>query len=268
MSEENKDLNNDQVVTDQDLNNADVVDQQNLTDQVVQDQTQDDTLADGTSKGKTVKYEELEKAVKAKNEAQEQTAYAQRQLELMQANAQQTTQVARQPQARSTYEQAMQDLNLTADDLYGENMIRVQNRKSELDMALTQLQSATQTTQQFAIANPDLQSVVGSVNLANGQIVSPTAELQALVAKKPYLANASTPDIYLAMIEERKYAEYAKTAAVNKEHQVRAGVKTATAPMGGSAAGGAGTGVQGGGSLMPRSQVLEIERKLRDGEQL
>ena len=78
------DLNTDQAVTDQGLNNADGATQQDLTDQAVADQKKD-VLADGTDTNKTVPYAKLKEASDARKEAEEKAAYAQRQLELLQA---------------------------------------------------------------------------------------------------------------------------------------------------------------------------------------
>ncbi len=262
MPDENNDLNTDQVVTDQDLNNADAVDQQNLQDPPVQDQTQD-VLADGTPKDKTVKYEELEKAVQGRKAAEEQAAHAQRQLDLISMNAQQQ-QVQTAP--KSTSQQALDSLGITADDLFGENVVKYQEAVNQLNNAQTQQNNAVMQTQEFMMTHPDIASVVGSVNPMTGRIMQATPEIMALVQKKPYLRQASVQDLYLAVQDERKFSEYQKTATIQKEHQTRAGVKTETQPMGGSAAGGGGAGSQGSQNLMTREQVLDMERRLAAGE--
>jgi len=271
MAENDNDLNTDQVVTDQDLNNADVVDQQDLTDQSVTDQNQDDKLADGTSADKTVKYSEMQKQVEARKLAEEQTAHAQRQLELMQAKeagmiqSGQNTQVSR-PQ--STMEQAMQELGLTADDLYGENLVNVQRRKDQLDYALNQQSQANIASNQFVASHPDAAQVIGSVNPITQQF-APSVELSQILTAKPHLAGAcnSLQGAYDVVMEQRKLAAFEKKAAVNTEHQNRANADVVTQPLGGSAAGGAGgVGTQGAQSLLTREQTLEIERKLAAGE--
>ena len=259
------DLNTDQAVTDQDLNTADVVNQPDLTDQPVQDQNQDDVLADGTTKDKQVPYSELEKATKRAKEAEEATAYAQRTIDLMNANAQQQ-QV--QPAAPKTVsEQALASLGITEEDLYEpKNIIKYQEAVTKISNAQTQQNNAAVQTQQFMIATPDLSQVVGSVNPMTGQIIAGTSELLALVAKKPYLQQASTQDLYQAVMDERQFVEVTKTASTQKEFQTRAGVKTATQPLGGSAAGGGGAGTQGKQQLLSRDQVTETLRKLAAGE--
>ena len=261
MTDENNDLNTDQVVTDPDLNSADVVDQQGLADQVA-----DDQLADGTTKDKTVKYEELEKAVQGRKAAEEQAAYAQRQLDLMQQNAQANQQSPVQAIPTDPMEIALKEMGLEPDDLYGENILKVQKRAKQIENVQSQQMHIATSTQQFAASNPDLNEVVGSVNLATGQIVAPSAELLALVAQKPYLANASTPDIYKAMLHERQFIEMTKKTEVSQEFLNRQKADTATQPLAGSAAGGGGSGSQGSQKLLTREQYAENERKIAAGE--
>ena len=257
------DLKTDQLVTDPDLKDADVVNQSDLVTDPVNQTQQDGTLADGTSKAKSVPYEELEKAVKAKNDAQEQTAYAQRRLELMEQNSQQTTQQV----PKSTYEQAMDQCGLTADDLYGENIIRVQSAKDQLDAQKMQQVQSLVSTQQFAVSHPDLEQVVGSVNPTTGLIAIASAEVTSLSAKMPYLVNASTPEIYEAVMQERELQKLKASQTSATEHQKRQNVDNAIQPLGGSAAGGGGGEVQGSG-MMSREQQLDIERRLDNGEEI
>ena len=77
-----------------------MVAQQDLTDPSVRDQNQD-VLADGTSAEKDVPYYELKKATDAKKTAEEGRLYAERQLELYQANAMDLT---RRPTDSISYE--------------------------------------------------------------------------------------------------------------------------------------------------------------------
>lgn len=271
---DNKDgLNSDQLATDQDLK-ADAVDQQNLDDQVVQDQTQNDVLADGTAVDKTVKYSAMKAEIDARKiaedatkAAQEQAAYAQRQLELMQRNQQVNT--VQQPAAKTTYEQAMADVGVDADDLMlGENQVKVNNRKAELDTQMYQQAQSNMIDQQFKLQHSDYEKVVGGVNLATGQFIA-TPELLTMLQAKPYLAGACTTaqGAYNTVMEQRQLAEFKKSADINKEHLARTNANIATQPLGGSAAGGSGgVGDQSGQQLMTREQVLEIERKLAAGE--
>ena len=267
MADEDKDLNSAQLVAEQDLNNADVVNQQDLNAQSVTEE-QDDTLADGTLKDKTVKYSEFEKANIARKQAEEAAAYAQRQLEIYQANIAAQQQVAQQPQINSTYELAMNELSLTPDDLYdGNNQLKVQRRKAELDMALMQQQNANLVNQQFMASHSDFGSVVGSVNPATGTIMSWSQEALALQQKKPWLAGAfqTAQGSYEAVMQERKLLDLETKAAVNKEFLNRQGVDTNTQPLGGSSVGGGGGDVQNP-ALMTRAQVQEIQDKLDRGE--
>ena len=273
MADENNDLNTDQVVTDPDLNNVDAVNQQGVADdQVAGDQVQDDKLADGTSASKSVPYTEMQKQVEARKTAEEQTAHAQRQLELYQAKEAGRIQSGQNNQVaapQSSMEQALVDCGLTADDLYdGNNKIKIQVRKDQIDAAQRRQGQANIANTQFMNAHPDAAQVVGSVNPITQQLV-PSAEFSQLLAAKPHLAGACTDfqGAYNIVMEQRKLAEYEKKAAINTEHQNRTNTDVITKPLGGSAAGaGGGAGKQGGQALMTREQVLEVERKLRTGE--
>lgn len=259
------DLEKDQLVADPGLK-ADPAPQQDLNQPVT---GQDDLLADGTKEeDKTVKYAEFKKANEAKKLAEEQAAFAQQQLQIIQANQQPAPQVT-QPQAGSTYELAMQQLNLTADDLYdGGNQLRIQNRKAELDMQLQQQQSANTANQQFMTSHPDFNQVVGIVNPANQTIMQWSAEALALKQKKPWLNLQTAQGLYEAVMEERKLLDLEKKAAVNTEHLNRQEIDTNTQPMGGSAAGGGGAGDAKNQVMMTREQSLEIRAKLANGEKV
>ncbi len=270
------DLNSAGTVDQQDLKNADVVNQQDLNNDAgsVDQQNQDAKLADGTDADKTVKYSDLKKATDAKNEAEEarkaaeeQAAYSQRQLELMQ---QQQLVNANPPQRPlSSMEQALADCGVTTDDLYdGANLVKVQNRKDEIDHARLQQQQANFTNQQFIIQHPDINQVVGSVNPTTGQIMSVSPELIALLSKKPHLAGACvTAEIaYDLVMQERELNKFTKTQASTEEHKNRQEIDNVSQPLGGSAAGGSGAGEINGQRMMTREQVLETERKLEAGE--
>ncbi len=272
---EKTDLNNAGAVDQQDLNKADSVNQQDLNnDGSVDQQEQDGKLADGTDENKTVKYADLKKATdrvaeesKARKAAEEQAAYAQRMLELLQANQPQQT----QQQAGSTYEQAMIDLGITTDDLYdGANIVKVQNRKAVLDTALQQQQSAFTATKQFVASHSDFTQVVGSVNPTTGFIVAWSQEALSLQQKKPWLAGAfqSAQGAYEAVMQERKLTELETKAAVNQEHLNRQDIDNASLPLGASAAGGGGAGDPQNQRMMTREEVIETERKLANGEEV
>lgn len=262
------DLNTAQAVTEQDLNSADAVNQQDLKTDSVNQTQQDGMLADGTSENKDVPYAKLKEATDARKKAEEDAAFSQRQLELLQANQQGQQQAAQPQQAGSTYEQAMNDLGITAEDLYGENMIKVQNRKSQLDQAMQTQQTAHNANVQFFNSHLDFQQVVGSVNLATGTMMSWSSEALALQQKKPWLTGAfqSAQGAYEAVMAERRLVELEGKAAVSQEHLNRQGADTASQPLGGSAAGGGGAGDVQGTTLMTRAEVLETERKLANGE--
>ncbi|MHC4322707.1 MAG: hypothetical protein ACYSUX_00375 [Planctomycetota bacterium] len=271
MAEENEDLNNSQSVADsQDLNNAQSVAVQDLNQSVTGQQ--DDVLADGTKKSeKTVKYEEFEKVNAAKKAAEEALAIEKQKLDQAIALQQQTAynqQAVQTQQPSTTFDLAMQQLGLTADDLYdGNNMIKVQRRKAELDTQLQRQQNAYAANQQFIASHPDFNQVVGSVNPSTGQIAY-SQEALLLQQKKPHLSASfqSAQGAYELVMSERKLAELEKIAAANKEHLARQGVDVKTDPLGGSAAGGSGVSDSNNQKWMPREQVAEIQRRLDNGE--
>ncbi len=262
-----KDLNNDQPVTDQDLNKADLVDQQGLTDQPATDQKQD-LLADGTSKDKTVKYSEFEKANKKAKDAEEGRLFAERQLELVVAQQQGQQMTQGQTVPKTSMEQAMLEYNVTADDLFGEVMIKVMARKDEIDNVVRQQQNTSFANQQFISTHPDVAQVVGSVNPATGQVMTMSPELAAILVKKPYLTGACTTvqAVYDIVMQERKLVKFEQNDAANKEHQTRQDVETATQPLGGSAAGGGGEGEPQPQKLMNDDQVAKIQARIDSGD--
>ena len=261
MADENNDLNSAQVVTEStDLNNADVVNQQDLEAQVVQEQNQE-VLADGTDANKTVPYAKLKEASDARKVAEEQAAHAQRQLELMQVQSQQAQQTYVQP--KSVSDRALENCGLTADDLYGENIVKFQNEKDRIDTEQRQQQTATMAQQQFVMSHPDSNQVVGSVNPVTKQFMA-SPELLALLQKKPHLTGAcnSVEIAYELVMQERQLNDLQKTNSVTQEQQTRQNIDNKTQPLGGSAAGGTGGGTTQGQGLMTREQVLEIEASL------
>jgi hypothetical protein len=255
------DLNNAQAVTEpQDLNNADVVNPQDLEAQPVQEQTQD-VLADGTDAKKTVPYAKLKEASDARKVAEENAAHAQRQLELYQTQATQAQQTYVQPKSMS--EQALENCGFTADDLYGENIIRYQEETNRLADGQRQQQQVNTAQQQFVMAHPDANTVVGSVNPATGQFIG-SQELLNLLAKKPHLTGAcnSIEIAYELVMQDRELTKLQATNTVAQQQQTRQSVDNITQPMGGSAAGGMGGGAPQGQGLLSREQVLEIEASL------
>ena len=270
MDEENKDLNNSQSVAGSDLNNTQSVAVQDLTQPVTG--TQDEILKDGSKKSeKTVKYEEFEKS-NTRAKVAEEALLVERQklaqaIQLQQQTAQ-TPQVAQVPQPNSTYELAMQQLGLGDEDLYGENIRKVNVRTAELDATVQQQQNIFSANQQFIASHPDFTQVVGSVNHATGQVVSMSQEALILLQKKPYLANASYQSVYDEIQASRKFVELEKVAAASKEHLARQGVNTETDPLGGSAAGGGGAGDTNNQQMMTREQVLDIRKRQANGEQV
>lgn len=262
-----EDLNKDQSVTDSDLNNAGSVDQQDLQAQSVTEGTQE-VLADGTSKDKTVKYSELEKAVKRATTAEEARMQAERTLELMQAHQQGRQAAAPQNAPKNSMEQAMLEHNVTADELYGDVMVKVIARKDEIDKAASQQQAAALSNLQFISTHPDIGQVVGSVNPATGQLMTASPELMSIVTNNPHLAGAcgTVSGAYNVVMQSRRLAELEKNDEANKAHQTRQGVDNATLPLGASAAGGGGSGEPQQQGLLSREQVDQIDADIKAGK--
>lgn len=255
------DVNNEQVVTaPEDANKEQVVIAPDVNTDIVNQQAADQAAPNQNG---DVPYDRFKEVNDQKKKAEEQAAYAQRQLELIQMQQQQPVQ---QVAPKTTSQQALDSLGITADDLFGENVVKYQEAVNQLENAQRQLGQAAMQTQQFMMSHSDLSEVVGSVNPATGQIIHPTKELLAIVTKKPYLAAASTQDLYAAVLDERRFIEFEKTSAVQQEHQTRVGVDVATQPLGGSAAGGGGSGSQQGQSLLSRDQSLQINADIAAGK--
>ena len=265
-----EDVNKTQVVTESDVKDGQVVTDQGVTEQVADAQNQDGALTDGTDPNKPIPYSRLKEATdatkaaeEARKVAEEQAAHAQRQIEIIEQQRLMQANPVQQP--KSSMEQALADCNVTAEEMYGEVIPRVMARKDEIDRATQQQQQAAMGVQQFVINHPDISQVVGSVNPATGQIISPNAEVLALVAKKPYLASATLEAIFDAVKDARKLSDFEKAQTVNKEHLDRQGIDTETQPLGGSAAGGVASGdVQQ--PMMSREAQQEIRRKVEAGE--
>ncbi len=225
-------------------------------------------LADGTKQDDhPIPKERFDEVNEAKKVAEDALALSEAKLaQSVQLQMQATQQTSQVQQPGSTFELAMQQLGVTADDLYmGENLVKVNRLKSELDTTLQQQRTTFTSNQQFIAGHSDFTQTVGSVDPTTGRIIAWSNEALLLQQKMPYLANLqSAKDVYDAVINARKLAELEKAAVIDTEHQTR--VDNATQPMSGSAAGaGGGSGdiMQG---LLSREQYLEQERQLESGE--
>jgi hypothetical protein len=231
-------------------------------------------LADGTTQDDhpipKKRFDEVNEAKKVAEEELELTKLKLEQSVQLQMQTSQQRQVDQTQQPGSTFELAMQQLNITADDLYvGENLVKVNRLKSELDTALQQQQTVFTANQQFIASHSDFTQVVGSVDPATGRIIAWSNEALLLQQKMPYLANLqSAKDVYGTIIDARKLSELEKITATNKEHLDRQNLDTNTVPMGGSAAGGGGAGDPNSQQLLTREQTQEIINKLNNGEQV
>jgi hypothetical protein len=188
----------------------------------------------------------------------------------MAANQQQTvqpTQVASPPV--TVYDQARTDLGLGEEEYLTESQRgQVIQRTIEIQNAAQQEQARVVSNQQFIQTHADYGEVVGR-QLGNNFQLAP--ELLKILTEKPHLANAAysnAQSAYQIVMDERKLKELEKTATANQEHLARQGVDNETDPLGGSAAGGGGSGDPNNRKIMSREQVLEIRAKLDNDEQL
>lgn len=264
MDATQEDLNKSQSVADPDLNKAPVVTEPDLSAS-----GQGDKLADGDDKDKkTVKYTEFEKVNKAKTAAEEDARIAREQMQIMVANQQPAAPIQTQ-QPLTVYDQARNDLGLGEEEFMTETQRgQVIQRTIEIQSTANQQQQQAVSNQRFIQEHADFGEVVGR-QIGNNFQMSP--ELLKIITEKPHLANAAysnSQSAYKIVMDERKLAELEKNAAANQEHLTRQGVDNKTDPLGGSAAGGGGAGDPNNQQMMSREQVLEIERKLANDEQV
>ena len=259
MAKEEKDLNNSQSVADADLKDQ-VVAGSDLTNQVVADEAK--TLKDGTDENKTVKWSEMKKVQEARDAALEKAQLLQSQMSLLISN-----QLPEQPaQPKTTMEQAMADVGVAADDMYGESMVKVMNRKYELDTIQSQRSAAGFMNQQFEATHPDFGTVVGIRHPATKQII-PSAEIQKILTEKPHLAAAaysSSQAAYQIVMDERSLKELQQQNVVQAEHLKQHKIDTKTSVVSGAAA---GTGaVKSTPGTITREQQEEMEQKVTSGQ--
>ena len=254
------DLNKNQAVTDSGLKEQPAT-AQDLNQPVTEKQVE--TLADGTDETKTVPYSELKKAIDEKNAAMEQVQLAQSQMAIVQANQQPVQQV--HPQ--TILEQAMIDCGVTQDEMYGDVMVKVLNRKAELDTLQSQRTNATYANQQFEATHPDFSSAVGLRNPLTGQ-VQPSAEILKILTEKPYLtaaAYASSQGAYEIVMQQREMDKLQQQTTVQEEHLKQQEIDTKLAPVSGAAAAGGAIPSQTTGSITVEQQLAN-EQKVEAGE--
>lgn len=253
-------------VTDDQVADGQGVQAQSATEQGVQGQVAAGTNQDENRIPLSRLNEEIQKrkdAESAQTTAEQQVQLARDQMAVMQAAP-----VQAQAQPKTTYEQAMADCNVTAEDLslYPEKMVDVMNKKEQLDRAINAQQANQFTNQTFINAHPDYGDVVGRVG-PTGQTI-PSAEITEILQRKPHLtaaAYASSQGAYNIVMDERKLTKFEKDKAALDEHKNRQELDNETQPLGGSAAGG-GTAGDVQQKMMTREQVLEVEAKLARGE--
>ena len=93
-------------------------------------------------------------------------------------------------------------------------------------------------------------------------------ELHGIIARKPHLQGAcvSTQATYDIVMQEREMTKLRSDQEAIKQHQTRQEVDNATLPLGGSAAGGGGSGEPQQEKLMTREQVNEMQTRIDSGE--
>ncbi|KKL63466.1 hypothetical protein LCGC14_2174830 [marine sediment metagenome] len=265
-----EDLNNEQSVATQDLNSAGAVNQQDLNQSVTG--TQDEVLADGSKKSeKTVKYEEFEKAnQKAKDEEAARILAEQKLAQSVQQTQNLADQMAVSQQTAqpvSIYDQAKIDLGFANEEYPTEaQRSQINSRMFELQNNAINQRARAITDQQFIQSHSDIVEVVGTGIGTQGFRAS--IELTKILNEKSHLVpSAQTPEgAYQVVMAERELTKLQNASVSAQEHQKR--IDDATQPMGGSAAGGGAVGDSNSQQMMTREAVLEIERKLANGEQV
>lgn len=210
--------------------------------------------------GKDVKEVEGLKAGIVDERKKRQAAETQLQTAQAQNLAYQQQTIQKQPE--STYEQAVRELGLKDESfLMPEQQAQIFARKDQLDAQKQQQQYAQNQNAQFAATHADCGEVVGSTIAG---VFVPSQELQALLAKKPYLlaiANSSVQAAYDLVMQERNLAEYAKAQTVTTERDNRQKADARTSPMSARGAGG-----QAEGQFQTAEQVTAMEARLAAGE--
>ena len=195
-------------------------------------------------------------------EAQLQVAQAQNIAYQQQAQQQVTAAQVKPPE--TTYQQALREASLEGETyITQEQQAQVFARKDQLDAQINQDRQVANQNAQFAATHEDYSEVVGQG--INGVFV-PSQELNALLAKKPYLrnvANSSAQAAYDLVMQERQLVEYTKSQVVDTERDNRQKADAQTGPM--SASGGSG-GVSESSQFNTVAQVQEMEARIAKGE--
>lgn len=173
---------------------------------------------------------------------------------------------AQPSQPESTYAQALREAGLQ-DEPYitEEQRIAVYERKEQLDRQMFAQQQQYAQNTQFIAEHPDFAEVAGMDNPATGQFI-PSAELQTILTKKPWLfqaANTSAQARYEIVMNERALAEYEKTKTVMTEREIRQKADATTSPMSASTTGGGGTAAN---QFSTAEDVRAMEARIARGE--
>ena len=258
--DEKKDLNTNQTVTDSGLKEQPAT-APDLNSQVVTDE-QAETLADGTPVDKSVPYDEMKKAIDSKNAAEEKTRLLQAQVQVMQANQQETVQQA----PLSDYDQARVDVGLGGEEFLEESQRgKIYTRMNEITNIRQNQTNALIANQQFESIHPDFSTVVGNRNHL-GQI-APSAEIMKILTEKPYLTASvysSSQAAYDIVMRERELTELKKLNIVNKEHLDQQEIESKLGPISAAAVSGGGISDKTAGTITLKQQ-LENEQRVADG---
>jgi hypothetical protein len=266
MAKENEGVNNEQVAA------AEGVTGQVAADQGVESQVaaDDGSAAGGQQATKKDDIDELKiprsrlnEEIAKKEAAEREAELLRQQMSVVLANQPQSTSAQPQRQ-KTTYEQAIEDCRIDPDYMTESDRIRVMARKDELDLQRN-IQIANQfANQRFIDSHSDFTTVAGHLN-PTGEFV-PSAELQKILIKKPYLrASCTAQGAYEIVMEERRLAELTRTA---QQHKVQQEVDMKTSPMSPAAAGG-GAVSRTEGQITENStaeDVLRIEQEVKSGK--
>jgi hypothetical protein len=201
-------------------------------------------------------------AEKEKRQAAEQAAQqAQDQLRLAMSNPPEQQQVQQTP--KDIYEQ----MGLGPDDY---PTVEQQKKIDAYRFQQQQQNFAQATNQQFVSTHPDFTDAAGQIDFSRNRLI-PSAELQKILAEKPWKANAayaSAQGAYEIVMEERQVKKMQEQQKVYEKQQTQQEIDNKTAPMSGAAAGG-GASVpvnQQAAALQTPQDVAAMEARVAAGE--
>lgn len=264
-NEHDKDVNtDDQFVADPDVSQP--ITGEGDTGQLAPDQ---EGVSPPATDENRVPLSRLNEEIQKKRDAETKNELLQQQLAIMQQQQQLMPQAQTQ-QPLTTYEQAMKDLGYDADYLTEAERIQVFRRKEQLDNQRFYQQSIEQQNRAFMLSHPDYGEVVGKIDPATRQVV-PSAEITEILQRKPWLYNAATASAegaYNIVIEERRLKELESKSGTLSAADAAQKAAARTAPMSGSAAGGAAgiPGAENVAAMKTAADVAAMEARVAAGE--